>query len=366
MRLGIGKCNLDYNPYRKIVQFGDLVFDTEDIVLDSTYSASTKTSSTSYAWGNGSYVPFKKQSQLWNEADMSMQATFDYGLYREEDRRYLKDWVLTELAKPSKIWAVDGHRLLWAYAYLTNYSEAYQEYKGTFSMDLDFKIPEGTWHIADAHSTFLIPWDSCDFSNNEDYRDPHYCDNCCTTCNEGNVDCPTCLADCGKVEKEDSLCTNHSPDIFAQFMKCGHSWKIVYDCNRGKCLFGDEAWGTRICKKDTCKEVIAGQFWSNTTLDTTNVDVILTGSWQNPSITINDNTMTLEGDYEGYIHFYADGTVTTQCDGCSQEEDVDISKLTVSDELGWTIHHGNNRVIIHGACDCGDNCAYIKADELTI
>lgn len=42
MRLGIGKCNLDYNPYRKFVQFGDLVFDSETIIENARYSVNTK------------------------------------------------------------------------------------------------------------------------------------------------------------------------------------------------------------------------------------------------------------------------------------------------------------------------------------
>ena len=42
-----------------------------------------------------------------------------------------------------------------------------------------------------------------------------------------------------------------------------------------------------------------------------------------------------------------------------------MSKLIIEDEFGWTIHHGNNKVIVNGSCDCGMNCVWIKADELT-
>lgn len=365
MRLGIGKCNLDYNPYRKFVQFGDLVFDSETIIENAKYSVNTKTKSTSYSWRNGAYVGFKGEKQFLEEGDVSLQATFDYRIYREEDRKFIKDWILDNVLKPSRLWAIDNEKLIWAWAYLTDYSESYATYQGTFSIDLDFKLPEGTWHIADSHSTFLIPWESCEFSYNTDYRDPHKCEDCCTTCSEGHKDCPSCMSDCGNVEANDSLCNQHSTDVFSEFMKCGHSMKIVYDCNKGKILFGEDYLGTKICKDDICKTVIAGQFWSNTLTDTQNVEVTLKGKFQDPRITINETTIGLKGDYEGEIHFHSDGTVTWKCDDCSKEEEIKMSKLIIEDEFGWTIHHGNNKVIVNGSCDCGMNCVWIKADELT-
>ena len=360
-------CNYEYSPYLKILQFGDLVFDSEDTFESILYSVSTKTDTTEYGWGHGSYLPIKNEYQFLSEGDLSISAVFDYRLYPREQRRFIKDWIKMNILKVGRIWAISDKHLLWANAYITDYTETYEKFKGTLSIDLDFKIPEGVFHIADAHKTFLIPYNSCDVFDCVDFRDDETtCDKCCVSCAAETIqDCEDCLCECGEIERSDSLCGMNRDEVFHDFLKCGHSMKIVYDCQKAKEIFGDDTLGYKFTKSSYCKKTIAGRFYSNTIIPTDLVDVVLIGKYQNPTIDINGNKMTLEGDYEGRLHFYSDGSITLQCDGCSDEEEVDISNLQIDGDFGWTVHHGENRLIVTGVCGCGPDMAYVSVDELT-
>lgn len=361
-------CNYEYNPYRTYIQFGDLVFDYDGIYDSAKYSQDTKTETTDYSWRNGSYVSIKKDNgvQLLKEASLSLTLVFDYKLYRREDRRYLRDWVFLNLRKVNRLWAIQDNHLIWAYAYASSYSEAYTKFKHTFSIDVDFKIPEGVWHISDPHNTFLIPYDSCIYIDEQDFQDDS-CKECCIDCSQGKEEtCNDCLSECGDIDRGSSLCAIDKRQLFHEFMQCGHSWKVVYNCTKGKQIFGDDTLGTKICKKDICITTLAGKFYSNTLIDTDMVDVVLNGKWQDPTIDINGDKLTLKGDYEGRLHFYSDGTVTWRCDACSKEEEISANKISYEGNFGFNVHHGYNRIKVSGACDCGMNCAWIHVDELTV
>lgn len=356
----------NYSPYLRVLQFRDLVFDSEDDFESISYSVSTKTETTDLAYQNGVYLPLQSETQLLDEGDLSVSATFDLKLYHKNDRHFIKDWVKLNCIKVGRLWAIQDKHILWAWAYITDFTETYEKYKGTFSMDLDFKLPEGVWHIANPYRTFLLPYDSCNIFDCVDMRDDETsCDKCCVSCSEGETQvCEDCICDCD-IERSDSLCAMDRNKMVDELLKCGHSLKFVYDCNKAKEIFGDNSLGYKFTKTAYCKKVIAGRFYSNTILDTTNVDVILDGKFQDPTVDINGVKITLKGDYEGRIHIYSDGTATLQCNGCSTEEEIDISNFEYEDEINWTVHHGNNRVIVTGVCGCGPDVAYVFVDEVT-
>lgn len=359
----IGKC-LDVSPYRRYVQFSDLVFDTE---LDSAqYSINTKVETQPYSWGHGSYVPFKEEQLLLSEADVSISATFDYRLYHREDRKFIKDWIKLNMLKPGRLWAIEGNKLIWAWAFITGYSETYTKFKRTFSIDFDFKLWEGYWHIADPHYTFLIPYDSCNIMDCLDFKDELDCSSCCTECIIGKEQlCDNCLCECGEITREDALCAWDRAKLFSMFCVCGHSMKIVYDCIKAEKFFHDDERMVQICKDDICKEVIAGQFYSNTIVDTDLIDITLVGNFDNPEITINDKTTTIGAQFEGILHIYRNGDITFQCDGCTEEEDQNPMNFTIDGDMSWKVHHGKNRVIVKGIC-CEMACILLNIDELTI
>ena len=73
-------------------------------------------------------------------------------------------------------------------------------------MDIDFKLWEGVWHIADTKKTFLVPYSVCNILDCEDFRDAQECLSCCVTCPPDMETCNSCLCDCGDITEETSLC----------------------------------------------------------------------------------------------------------------------------------------------------------------
>lgn len=354
------KC--EYNPYREIVQFNNLIVDSSDFLSVSEFSASTKTSDHDISFGNGSYVDMKREQQFVEAQEFDATIHIAYKEYPILQRKFLKDFIKKELIKFGKIWAIEDDKLLWAYCYMTDFSEAYESFKGFWSVDISCLLPEGIWHIADPKRTFLRDYDSCDILECEDFRDVYEdCLDCCVSCNSRKMDdCENCLCDCEEYTKEDSLCMKSIND----FKNCGKSMRITYDCLQAERIFGKESWGKKICKPDICKSTIAGRFYSPTILDTKGT-ITLTGIYKNPTVTINDVKTTIKGDYDGVIKITDKGEYYYQSDPCCEFDLIDLENIQLdSGSLTFPIHHGYNRLIVENSC-CTSACAYVRADNIT-
>ena len=358
-----GNCE-NYIPIRRYVQFNDLVIDSADMLSSASYKQNSKTESEEYSYGHGSYVNFKSPQQFLTEGDLSLTISVDYRKYRREERKFLKDFIKLNLIKPGRIWAIEDNKILWAYAYVTDFSEEYEKYKGHLSVDIDLKLFEGVWHITDPRRTYLIPYSTCDFLECYDFRDIEDCQDCCVACKKPmEEDCASCLCHCGDLVKENSLCVL-SKKIIDDFMRCGESFLLVYDCKRSEDFFGKDSYGKRIFKSDVCKSTIAGQFYSGTILDTTDVDIRLEGSFTDPIIEINRNKIQLLGDYNGIITIDRTGTVMYSKGECCPFEEVDLNNVNILDDFQFTVHHGMNSAIVKNSC-CQMASIYIYVDEIT-
>lgn len=363
------KCD-PFIPVRKYIQFNDLVIDNFDMLQDADLSGGFKSETQPYSFGHGSYAPFKSRQQHSREQSLSMTLKLDYRKLRREQRQFYKDWIRMNIARAGKLWAIEGNQVLWTNAFVTDFSEPYSLEKHTVSIDLEFVLYEGVWHKADVRKTFLQPYSSCDFMDCLDFREIDECIDCCIGCNSSTVElCPKCSCDCEFLNAENSLCELKQEVATDFYKQCGDSYRIIYNCEAGKHIWDEEyLLGNKICKKDTCKNIIAGQFYSETVIDSENVTVTLIGTVKNPIITINGNSMQIMGEYSGKLTINASGDIYYLADECCDEVIIDINQLKIPEgnTFGFIVHQGQNSVIVETNNCCDMACVYIKVDNITI
>lgn len=356
------KCR-ENNPVRQYLQFNDIVISSAEELTSASLQWDTKFDTQEYTFGHGSYLPLKDDQLFLTEQDLSLSLNIDYRFFPRESKPFINDFLTMNLIKPGKIWAIQDGMLIWAYAVVKSGGEEYDKFIGYLSKDVDFILPEGYWHIAKKRRTFLLPYDSCNVLDCYDFRDVDDCLSCCVTCStKSDNPCGSCFCDCGDAVEENSLCGMRPEDLDA-FMDCGKSYKIIYDCRAGRKIFGEKDWGAKISKEYIDSSVIAGRFYSRTVLNTDGVDIVLQGTWQDPKITINDISITVKGDYDGWLKLRPDGTVYYTEDLCCDFEPLDMDKVIYHQKKYFRVHFGENRVIVENSC-CGDGSIYIDVDEI--
>ena len=354
---------------RRYLQFNELVFDGYDMIQDSDGGASFKLNSTEKSFGHGSYLPLKADYLFSKEQSISMTITLRMKKLPCDVRPYYIDFAIGEITKPGKLWRVQNGQIMWAHAVAENFNPDDNSRDNQFTFDVDFLLPEGVWHKADKQKTFLVPYNVCTFMDCKNYRtiDP-CCHDSCYRCDEKIIlerrenSCDCC---CEGLSKEMALCYNLDK-ITDFYSRCSAGYQIVYDCETAERLFGDDYLGNKICVEDYCDDsVIAGQFYSDTDIPTTGVDIILKGNMHNPWIDINGTKNIITGDYDGELRILPNGDVYFIDDCC--ESKLDPTVWVVPDgEYGWTVKHGMNSVIVHLNACCSVACIYIRVDSLSI
>lgn len=355
------------NWKRKYVQFNDLVIDNYDMTREiDTTDLPFKYNSHEYSFGHGSYAPMKQDYMFAGEASVSLTMYLKMKKLHCEYRPYYRRFAIGQLAKPGRLWAVVGNELLWAWAFVTNYGEIGSE--DTLEINVDFTLPEGLWHKANKAKTFMRPFDICEFMECYDFHDVNPCRSkaigegvdCCTECYPAtSIECNCCW--CNEITEDMALCY---ADLSLFYNDCTAPYQIAYDCVKGEQFFADEFLGTKICNGDSCNSIIAGQFYSDTDVPTKDVTLIINTQVKNPIITINGNTNIFKGTYNK-LKILPSGDVY-ELDDCGCETLLDPTNWTVPENssYGFTIHQGNNSVIVDtGVCCFG--CIYISADSLT-
>jgi len=348
----------ELNPMRRYLQFNDLVFDSTDMFSPEGEKTATKVSTHPNSYGNGSYAFFRSPQLFVEEKSLSGTLNISLNRFERSDRKFVKDFIKLNLIKPGRLWAIEGDRILWAFAYVTDYSESYEKYRGMLSVDVDMKLYEGVWHIANKKRTFAVPYSSCNAMDCYGFTDVDDCMDCCDACSTISAN-QCCSCDCDDLSEDTALC-NEVPE---DWQECGRSYKLVYNCAAGERVYGRKNWGSKVCKTEPCYSTIAGRFYSRTVLDTEAVTVILDGIFQDPIIRINDREMTVLGDYEGLLKVTEGGEIFFAESECCEWEEIDMSNLQ-ADELGWKIHNGANQILVSGVC-CEMACAYVDVDEIT-
>lgn len=368
---------------RRFLQFNDLVFDSYDMIdyRDTQVDMTTKIVRHNLSFTHGIYSPNKSGSMLFEPITVSITLYLSLAKLPCDYRELYRQYAISELVKPGKLWAVNNNQLMWAYAKLSNIAEINSGRKHTLEFNLSFLLPEGVWHKANAQKTFLREYDPCNFMDCTKLKkyDPCFEEkkkedfNCCTDCVGEKKEVTKFNCNCGEcdiVTKDMSLCFNK--DLLQKvFDPCNdYGFQIVYDCKKGQEYFGNKFLGQKFCQKDTCSGVIAGIMYADTDIPTRDFTLTLHGHFKNPAITINDNTNVIEGDWEDNkgVLTIKNGTAYYRKDDCCPDEPVPASSWIApqGQMYGWELTAGDNRLIIHTNSCCGIACAYMQVDGKSI
>ena len=350
---------------KQYIQFNDLVFDHVGMLTADDASVSFKRNETAYTFKHGDYNPHKTKTVLAESYTFSMTIVLSMKQLPCEYREFYRQFAVSELSKIGRLWAVQGHELLWAWAELDKFSEVEESKKDELSVDVDVYIPEGIWHKADKQRTFMIPWDVCDFMECYNFKDLQPCvgvDGNCCDCGEP-LDADECGC-CPCLEREDALC--YHLDALEKAYGChGIGYRIIYDCESADRFFNSltHFMGQRLC---TDCGFIAGKIYSESDLPTNIKRIVINGKTKNPRIEINGNANVINGTYE-YLEVNGDGSVMYgSCRDCLNLADVGKWAVPKGNVYGWTLNPGYNRVLIDLNECCGTTCAYFELDPITL
>jgi len=355
---------------RKYVQFNDLVIDSYDMLASADLSGGFKTTTIPFSFTHGSYAPLKGREQFATEQSLSMTLNLNTKKLSCDQREFYKRYVQQNLLKVGRLWAVEGSQLLWTHAFVRDFSETYALEKHIVHIDIDLVLYEGVWHKADPRRTFLQPYDVCRFEEIHRFRDPLACD-CCLDCLTTESHCPSCLSDCEFLNAENSLCDMQADVISAFYNQCGDSFRIIHNCEAGFKIWGAE-WmlGHKLCKADLCKHLIAGEFYSDTLLDSRNVTITLIGRFENPRITVNGNTMVIKGEFGGRLTLNPSGDMFYEPDECcpsmSRMHPINDLHIPKGNIFGFVVRNGMNQVLVETNNCCDPVCIFIKEERITI
>lgn len=365
---------IECNPkffQRKYIQFNHLVIDSYDMLRESDLDISFKMETQEYSFTHGGYAPFKKKRILAEAQRLSMTVKINYRKFPKDKRAMFYDWMILNLTTPGKLWAVQGSQLLWANAYVERLHEPYSRERFSYEVDVDLVCYEGVWHKADSRKTFFKPYDPCNYDLCADLReDVDDCIDCCVECQMPKTNtCQVCLCTCDSLNAEDSLCEKRLDVLQDFYERCKNNYEIIYNCEAGHRIWDEKKMlGNKICKEEACDNIIAGRFYSSTVLETDQVTVTLIGSFSNPRLKINNNEMIVKGDYSGKLTINSSCDIYYVEDECCDPVLIEMDKLVIEkgNTLGYTIHQGENSVIVETNNCCDAACVYIKVDPITL
>lgn len=360
---------------KRYLQFNNLVFDGYDMISNYDSDVSFKSNTTEYSYRHGSYAPLKNPYLLARDGSVSMTITLKLKKIACEYRAYYIRFAEEELARAGKLWAIKNNEIIWAYAYVTNLSQVISLRNDEVTYDVEFILPEGIWHKADKQKTFMLPYDACIFMDCKGYKTINPCatsgTDCCN-CTPSDVtereDCFCCCVD--EITRDMALC--YHLDELQAFYSCETPYQLVYDCDHAEMFNTNLFLGQQLCSDDACEShIVAGRFYSETDIPTSDVSIVLRGTMHNPEITINGNTNIITGDYEGALIIDSSGDVTYQTDECCDGEVLDPSVWSVpsGNTYGWTVKPRNNSIIVDFNACCsslGKQCIWIEYDGLTL
>lgn len=358
---------------KRYLQFNNLVFDGYDMISETSEPVRYKTNSTAYSYGHGSYMPLKADYMFVEERSVSMTITLKMKKLPCEYREYYARFSEQELGRPGRLWAIRNNEIIWAFAIPTNLRVVTHNRQDEVVWDIEFAIPSGVWTKADKLKTFVLPYDVCTFMECKEFKTINPCEDvnptgdCCLDCQinkaleKANYDerCFCCCVD--TICPDMALC--YYTDRLQEFYSCDTPFQLVYDCEKAE-QFSDKPLGQKLCTKDACSNIIAGRFYSETDIPSTEVSIEIVGTMKNPAITINGNTNVIKGEYE-HLKVDADGSVYEITECCMNLKSPSVWEVSANMNYGWTIYPQENSIIVDlGSC-CTRSCVFIQHNALT-
>lgn len=356
---------------KRYLQFNNLVFDGYDMISSTDEQVTYKEAqSQAYSYGHGSYMPYKSDYLYVSASSVSMTLTFHMKKIPCEDRPFYLKFIDQELGRPGKLWSIKNGEVLWAYASVRNKHQINTREPWKAEYDIEFTLPEGIWHKADGQKTFVLPYNVCTMMECKGFEEYNACFDCCENCQSGHFwedyrdRCFCCCVD--EITKDMALCY-HIKEL-QKFYGCETPFQFVYDCELGEKFTDNDFLGQKLCIDDICEDnIIAGRFYANTDIPTTDVTVIIKGKMKDPSININDNINFIKGTYDGVLIINSNGDVYYQNNECCEPTLLDPSVWEIPSNMdyGWTVYPQINSIIVNLNECCQVACVYIQYDGIT-
>lgn len=342
------------------------MFDGVSVTRGAELSGDYKIDTSPYLLKHGAYYSgsFEKQSLLMGEQDLSLDLELPFiHLTRIQALNY-NAYIQYNLSKEGRLWAVDtGGKLIWAFAVPKHppYSD-YEIREGRYlRINMDFVLPEGVWHIANTDNVFLEPYDMCDFKNILESPCDHDC-NALQQCS--NVECTVCKG----ITANMSWCNT----CYSPYDTCHNPYRIIYNCAMAQTLLGAKTQGQTFNKD--C-EFLTGCFCSNGTHPSP-MKLVLHGQYKNPTVTVNDIKIDIEGDYDGEIAFMPNGDIyytryDSCTDGCNDYKGsfkIPYDKIKYPDhKITFVAYYGDNHFYVtNDIKNPSISFVTILVDELTV
>lgn len=338
---------------KKLVQFNELVFN-HDAFIETQPDVTTefRNSTNAFANSHGDYSPERCGSRKVNSKQFDVTFDVDKTKFPCEDRELVEQFVLDNLYKVGRLWAIQGDNLLWALAKVISISESYDDKRHYLTFNATFYLPQGIWHLADPTATYFDDYYQCDILQCQDVLARQLCDCCLCNIKLAPVKiCPPCAGQ--------KLCEIPLNKLADTIGNCGDNKKISYSCCEqienadAKSAYGDNTAfvkfdGQTLYETDDVVVEICGTF-TNLTIDWNGQRSVIDGTYTGDTI-INAGLVQNNCNYLDISKFHGDCVNNADC----QEDDCASTSPTIGITgssvglVSWTVKKGSNSVIFTG------------------
>lgn len=364
---------------KRVLQFNNLVFSYDENSTIS-YTSSFKGESVPYTNAlHGSYYPNFGEWGKLETSEIEVELVFDFRHFNSENDyiRYMR-FIKRELGRSGKLWAVQGgSEVVWANARVLSINEVNADYEtNKLHLSVQFELIDGFWVLASQTRTFLADYDVKDFVD----FDTNYCYSLSDLA--GGCDRGLSCFPCNKVEQEHNYPNDTAYRPLCQFSKaeltkmlsvsCPGSYIIKYDCDMEADRFCyDTSWGERKRLRKTALNygnTTEYTFCSRTDIPTELVRVTLVGSFENPSVTINDRTVTISGSFQNQAITIGEGLNVSLSDDIRAPYSAQtslVNQTTFSGVPYFQMNPGVNTIKVTGNKYGENSFVYLQPVELS-
>lgn len=364
---------------KRLLQFNNLPIAYGEI-NEQSYTASFKGGPTPYTnYQHGGYYMHLGEYGVLNVANFDATLVFDFKKIECGDKTRYARFIKRQLAKSGKLWAVQhGGEIIWANARVVSINESVAiATENTIRLSVTFELIDGYWVYAWKTRTFLAPYCSTRFIDIDDQYCFDYQEGTCDITGSANR-CMPCFDVLPEVNTDGDykpLCAYSFAQITESLgQRCPEQYHIRYDCKLESDYFCyDASWGEKykLTNKNPVNETTIN-YCAKTDLPTQMVQIRLRGNFVNPTIAVNDDTMTINGEYpNGFMVVVGFGVgvgLYKKQSGSVENWDYQsslIQNTTVTNIPYFEINPGRNTIKITGNKQDKKSFAYVKTVDIT-
>ncbi|OFI46759.1 hypothetical protein BG262_02880 [Floricoccus penangensis] len=337
---------------KKLVQFNELVFNhTAFVAAYPDFKTEFRTTREQYSYRNGDYSPESCRARTVNSKTFDVEMTIDKSKFPCEDRNIIEQFVLDNLYKTGRLWAIQGDLLMWSLAKVDSISEKFNEKPNHITYVATFYLQEGIWHIAEPTATYFNDYHTCEVTDCYEALNRPLCD--CSMCNIGLAPrkfCPPC--------RGQRLCDIPKDQLISIIGNCGDTKKISYSCHCQE--------PTAVAKSAYNDSTAVLSFNSGTMYPTDDVVIEINGEFTDLVIDFNGQKSKIEGNYKGKT-FINSGVVENNCKAididkfysicstdCSPVDSCDGNPLAINVKekihgmVKWSLPKGTSNILFYG------------------